>query len=62
MTWGRSASSYAPGDSFTPRQPSRDYVPSPWAEQAVAAAKSSAVAITAGIALGVIFLLGRRKK
>jgi len=59
--WERTASIYSPGDSSVPRQPSRDYVPSPWVAQAAAAAKSSAVAVTAGIAIGVIFLLGRRK-
>jgi hypothetical protein len=59
--WSRSASIYSPGDATVPRQPSRDYVPSPWVEQAVQTARSSALAVTAAIAIGVIFLLGRRK-
>jgi len=60
--WDRTAFQYAPGDDLgVNRQPSRDFVPSPWVQEAVEKATGSAVAITAAIALGLILLLGRRK-
>ena len=60
--WDRTAYVYAPGDDLgVGRQPSRDFVPSPWVATVMEAATGSAVALTAAIALAVIFLLGRRK-
>ena len=61
MGWDRTASSYAQGDATWPREPSRDFVPSPWVQQAVETAKASATAITAAVAIAVIVLLGSRK-
>lgn len=61
---GKGAFVYAPGDagSQNKREPSRDFVPSSWTVSAQKAAQTSAVGLTALIAIGTIWLLSRGRK
>ena len=53
---------YAPGDSQgIARFPTRDFVPSSWTPEPILSSTSGSMAITAAVALAIIFWLGRGK-
>jgi hypothetical protein len=54
---------YSPGDNYPGqvRPMTRDVVPSSWTPTVILGATGRMVALTAGIALGLIWFVGRRK-
>jgi alkanesulfonate monooxygenase SsuD/methylene tetrahydromethanopterin reductase-like flavin-dependent oxidoreductase (luciferase family) len=54
---------YSPGDNYPGqvRPATRDFVPSSWTPVSVLGSSGSSMAIAAGVALAIIFWLGRGK-
>ena len=57
------STTYSPGDNYVGqvRPATRDFVPSSWVQGPLLAKANASVAIAAGVALAVIFWLGRSK-
>lgn len=55
---------YAPGDTYPgeTRPATRDAVPSSWTPRPILATPASAIGVTAAVAIGLLWFVGRRKK